>query len=117
MGGVKKFEAPTQVGPERQPKVRHLINLTKVEVVGDMQSVVCVNAATGDDLLLFCYETHQFSVNDVNQDLWMELAGSEELCRANPVREGVRLPQTQGESLAEISERHMQTTREEAGGA
>jgi len=47
----------------------------------------------------------------------MEFACSVELCRANPVREQVRLPQTRGESLAEISERHMKTTREEAGGA
>jgi hypothetical protein len=54
---------------------------------------------------------------DVNQDLRLEVACSAELCRANPVREEVRLPQTQGESLVEISEQHMKTTREEAGDA
>ncbi len=47
----------------------------------------------------------------------MESGYSAETCRANPVREGVRLLQTQGESLAEISEWHTKTTREEAGGA
>ena len=37
--------------------------------------------------------------------------------RANPAREEVRLLRTRGESLAEISEWHTKTTREEAVGA
>lgn len=52
-----------------------------------------------------------------NQDLGMESGGSAEPCRANPVRQEVRLLRTQDESLYETSEVHTKTTREEAVGA
>jgi hypothetical protein len=47
----------------------------------------------------------------------MESGGSAEPCRANPVREEVRLLRTQDVSLYEASEAYTRTTREEAVGA
>ncbi len=46
---LTKLAGPTQVGPKRQPKIRHATNSKDVEVAGNKQTGQCVKAATGDE--------------------------------------------------------------------